>query len=109
METYGNYMISLYSNIKSVVKWRGELSEPFDEKQGGTSSADKYKSGKNKLLHHLDSVYSNDIGHLHTGALMVADDLTLTLALSMICQLASPSQSMMHLESATHSILIKQI
>ena len=60
---------SLNSNITSVVKWRGERSEPFDEKQGirqgGTPSADKYKSGKNKLLHHLDPAYSNDCGHLH--------------------------------------------
>ena len=37
-------------NIHSVAKWREELSEPFAEKkdirQGGASSAYKYKAGK---------------------------------------------------------------
>ena len=73
---------SMYSGIKSVVKWENELSDPFDEgqgiRQGGSSSADKYKSGKNKLLYHLDSDPSNRIGHIATGAAMVADDLAVS-------------------------------
>ena len=73
---------SLYSNIQSCVKWNGELSTSFQEKQGirqgGSSSADIYKAGKNKLLRTLDNVPSNKIGHINTGSLMVADDLALT-------------------------------
>ena len=73
---------SMYDNIKSVVKWRGELSEPFREKQGirqgGSSSADNYKGGKNSLLYNLQEASCNTIGNLNTGALMVADDLTIT-------------------------------
>ena len=58
------------------------MSEPFKEKQGirqgGSSSSDIYKSGKNKLLGQLHHAATNPLVTLHTGALMVADDLALT-------------------------------
>ena len=73
---------NMYSGITSVVKWKGEHSRPFAEsqgiRQGGNSSADKYKSGKNKLLVCLDNHTANKIGHVHAGAAMVADDLALS-------------------------------
>ena len=57
---------SLYTGITSIVKWNGELSDAFDEKQGirqgGTSSADCYKAGKNKLLCQLDDNTTHKIG-----------------------------------------------
>ena len=72
---------SLYTGITSIVKWNGEISDAFDEKQGirqgGTSSADCYKAGKNKLLCQLDDNTTHKIGHIHAGAIMVADDLAL--------------------------------
>ena len=73
---------SMYTNIKSVVKWEDEVSKPFNEtqgiRQGGSSSSDIYKAGKNKLLGQLTLASTNHIGHIHTGAVMVADDLALT-------------------------------
>ena len=30
------------------------------------------------LLHHFDSVHSNDVGHMHQSPLLVAEDLALT-------------------------------
>ena len=70
---------SLYSDIHSSVKWNGTMSQSFQEKQGirqgGASSADCYKAGKNQLLKTLDQKQSLRIGHLHVGAIMVADDL----------------------------------
>ena len=58
------------------------VSAPFTEKQGirqgGSSSADKYKAGKNRLLHQLHKHPSNRIGYLPVGAIMVADDLVIT-------------------------------
>ena len=72
---------SMYSGIKSVVQWNGELSEPFTEKQGirqgGCSSADAYKTGKNRLLARLDADTECRLGCIKTGALMVADDLAI--------------------------------
>jgi len=72
---------SLYSDIHSSVKWNGTMSQSFQEKQGirqgGASSADCYKAGKNQLLKTLDQKPSLRIGHLHVGAIMVADDLAL--------------------------------
>ena len=77
-----NFYDSLYEGIKSVVHWKGNVSESFNEqqgiRQGGVTSADLYKSGKNNLLSILDSNPSNKIGHINTGALMVADDLAIT-------------------------------
>ena len=73
---------SMYSGITSIVKYQGNLSRPFPEhqgiRQGGNSSADKYKAGKNKVLKSLDCITENKIGHIHVGAAMVADDLALT-------------------------------
>jgi hypothetical protein len=71
----------MYAGIQSVVKWNGELSSPFCEgqgiRQGGTSSADVYKAGKNSLLSQLEDLSTFKIGNLHAGAVMVADDLAL--------------------------------
>ena len=73
---------SMYTDIKSVVKWQGELSGEFHEgqgiRQGGNSSTDKYKAGKNPLLSRLNFQPTNKIGHLSAGAIMVADDLAIT-------------------------------
>ena len=73
---------STYTNIQSAVKWMDELSDPFtkeqDIRQGGNSSADNYKSGKNKILNHLDEWPSNRTGNISTGAVMVADNLAVT-------------------------------
>ena len=72
---------SLYTNIESTVKWKNETSHPFKEqqgiRQGGSSSADIYKCGKNRLLNDLLSAPCNHIGHIPVGAIMVADDLML--------------------------------
>jgi hypothetical protein len=72
----------MYTDIQSAVKWKGTLSMPFTEeqgiRQGGASSADIYKAGKNRLLYQLDQFPSSKIGHIHTGAVMVADDLAVT-------------------------------
>ena len=70
---------SMYTGIKSAVKWDGQLSSPFEEeqgiRQGGPSSSDNYKAGKNKPLKQLDNNPTLKIGHLNVGAIMVADDL----------------------------------
>ena len=73
---------SLYSGIKSVVKWRGDVSDPFEERQGirqgGITSADCYKGGKNRLLKTLNANPSMKTGSLASGAVMVADDLAIS-------------------------------
>ena len=72
---------SLYDETKSIVKWDGTTSDAFEEgqgiKQGGPSSTDCYKGGKNKLLKNLDDAPALKIGHINVGAVMVADDLAL--------------------------------
>ena len=72
---------SMYTNIRSMVNHEGETSNPFPElqgiRQGGSSSADIYKLGKNKLLAQISNMTDNRIGHFSVGALMVADDLLL--------------------------------
>ena len=72
----------MYHGNQSVVKWQGDASEPFSElqgiKQGGSSSTDSYKAGKNNLLDRLESRPSNMIGSLPVGAVMVADDLSIS-------------------------------
>ena len=71
----------MYTNIRSMVNHEGETSNPFPElhgiRQGGSSSADIYKLGKNKLLTQINSMTNNCIGHFNVGALMVTDDLLL--------------------------------
>ena len=71
----------MYNNITSAVKWEDDINEPFQERQGirqgGSSSADIYKCGKNKLLFQLENCPGNHIGHMPVGAIMVADDLLL--------------------------------
>ena len=72
---------SLYSNIQSAVLWEGVMSSPFPElqgiRQGGSSSADLYKCGRNSLLNRLESFPAKHIGNINTSAIMVADDLLL--------------------------------
>ena len=58
---------SMYTNISSMVNHQGESSNPFPElqgiRQGGSSSADIYKLGKNNLLNQLNCMTDNRIGH----------------------------------------------
>ena len=72
---------SMYTNYHSMVNHEGESSNPFPElqniHQGGSSSADIYKLGKNKLPNQLNCMTDNRIGHFKVGALMVTDDLLL--------------------------------
>ena len=92
----------MYTDIQSQVKWRGHLSSLFPENQGihwgGNSSADNYKSGENKVLRQLDKAPSNKIGHIHTGAVMVADDLAVSAwtQLDMQCILNSAEHDASH-------------
>ena len=72
---------SMYTNVRSSVKWEYTTSKPYAElqgiRQGGSSSADNYKGGKNNLLEQLHKSSGTRMGHLHLGAVMVADDLAL--------------------------------
>ena len=72
---------SMYDGIQSVVKWKGQVSKSFEEhqgfRQGGNSSADCYKAGRNNLLNQLEIEPTYRLGHLNAGAIMVADDLAL--------------------------------
>ena len=72
---------NLYQDIKSVVLWKGHQSTSFHEnqgiRQGGTTSADLYKAGKNDLLTTLSNKTSCHIGYINVGAIMVADDLAI--------------------------------
>jgi hypothetical protein len=72
---------NMYTDIHSLVKWGGQRSSPFQElqgiRQGGVSSADCYKAGKNQLLHQLGELSSMRLGHVTAGCVMVADDLAL--------------------------------
>ena len=73
---------NLYQQIQSTVIWKGCQSTSFHEAQGirhqgGTTSADLYKAGKNKLLEILANTTTCRIGHINAGALMVADDLAI--------------------------------
>ena len=49
---------SMYDGIQAVVKWDGNISEPFQElqgvRQGGTSSSDCYKASRNAMLNILE-------------------------------------------------------
>ena len=71
----------MYQGNRSMVKWQGDVSEPFPEEQGinqgGNSSTDSYKAGKNNLLDRLESHTTSMIGSLPAGAAMVADDLSI--------------------------------
>ena len=59
---------SMYTGITSTVKWKGETSTSFREeqgiRQGGVTSSDCYKAGKNKLLEQLDNTPSMMIGSI---------------------------------------------
>ena len=69
-----------YQEIQSVVLWKGHQSTFKKEqgiRQGGTTSADLYKAGKNKLLEILNDTTDCRVGHINAGALMVADDLVI--------------------------------
>ena len=55
-----------------------QLLEGQGIRQGGPSSTDLYKAGKNKVLNRLERNTSNvKIGSINLGAVMVADDLAL--------------------------------
>jgi hypothetical protein len=77
-----NLYNSMYTDIQSVVKWEGVLSERFSEtqgiRQGGISSPSLYKANRNKGLIQLNKNPTMYIGSLNVGAIMVADDLALT-------------------------------
>ena len=83
---------SMYTDMNSRVKWKGEASEAFSElqgiRQGGSSSSDCYKAGKNNLLAQLDSAPSMKVGHINAGAIMVADDLALAASSDHLMQIS---------------------
>ena len=70
----------LYRDITSMIKWHGNISPMFAEKQGirqgAVTSPSIFKVRANPILdllgNHPDGL---TIGHLNLGALMVADDL----------------------------------
>ena len=76
-----NLYSSMYDEIQSSVKWDGQLSRSFKEKQGirqgGVSSPSLYICGRNKGLRQLDKNPTMYIGNMNVGALMVADDLAI--------------------------------
>ena len=53
----GQYYDNLYTNIKSMIKWKGCFSLPFEESlgifQGGVSSTNIFKARANTGLHNL--------------------------------------------------------
>ena len=73
---------SSYSNIWSVLKWDGEISEEFGEghgiRHGGLASANVFDCKADPILHRL-SIQPDGFKIVTTnvGAVMVADDLTL--------------------------------
>ena len=74
---------SAYTDIRSEVKWQNKVSKPFDEglgiRQGGLTSADALNGRSDPLLNKLTSLPDGScIGSISTGAIMVADDLTLS-------------------------------
>ena len=74
---------SAYSDIRSEVKWERKVSKPFSEglgiRQGGLTSADALNGRSDPLLNKLTSLPDGThIGSVNTGAIMVADDLTLS-------------------------------
>ena len=73
---------SMYTYIKCVVKWKGKLSNHFGKeqeiRQGNSSSSGNFKAGRNLMLNQLDRNPTNRNRHIHTSAIMVADNLTLT-------------------------------
>ena len=76
-----NLFNSMYDEITSSVKWEGELSKSFRERQGirqgGVSSPELYKCERNKGLKQLNKNPSMYIGSQNVGAVMVADDLAI--------------------------------
>ena len=77
-----NLYNSAYSNIRSEVKWSGEVSEEFEEgqgiRQGAKTSTGAFNAKADPLLHRLSSHTDGYmVGTTNVGAIMVADDLTL--------------------------------
>ena len=76
-----NLFNNMYDEITSSVKWEGELSKSFRERQGirqgGVSSPELYKCERNKGLKQLNKNPSMYIGSQNVGAVMVADDLAI--------------------------------
>lgn len=74
---------NMYTDIKSVVKWQGVLSPAITEsqgiRQGARTSADAFNGKSDPMLNKLSSHPDGyKIGSINTGAIMVADDLTLS-------------------------------
>ena len=73
---------SAYSNIRSQVKWQGELSDEIEEgqgiRQGAKTSTGAFNCKADPMLHKL-CVHPDGyrIGTVNIGAVMVADDLAL--------------------------------
>ena len=78
-----NILNNSYANIKSVVKWQGNISSSFNEaqgiSQGGHTSADLFNCRANPMLNKI-STHSDgfSIGYIKTGSIMVADDIAIT-------------------------------
>ena len=73
---------NMYSDLTSVVKWEGTLSDPFVIKQGvrqgGVLSTAQYKRYNNPLLIQLENKFTGaKIGCIRIPHVTVADDLTL--------------------------------
>ena len=72
----------LYKGITSCVKWKGNLSQIFHDKQGlrqgGLTSADSFKTKTNPLLNKIEnSTEAFHIGAISVGAPTCADDTAL--------------------------------
>ena len=73
---------NMYSDLTSVVKWEGTLSDPFVIKQGvrqgGVLSTAHYKRYNNPLLIQLENKFTGaKLGCIRIPHVIVADDLTL--------------------------------
>ena len=73
---------NLYRGAFSSVKWQGQISEPFEIKQGvrkgGILSTLHYKLFNNDLLHLLEALgVGTTIGHINCSCPICADDVAL--------------------------------
>ena len=81
-DTHWQLIESLHVNANSVIKWDGQLSEPFEIaqgiRQGGLLSTDLYKLYQNPLLNTLQSSrLGARIGDIVCNSSACADDLAL--------------------------------
>jgi hypothetical protein len=103
----------LYKGITSCIKWKGQLSDTFEDKQGlrqgGLTSADSFKTKGNPLLNEVEN--SPDafcIGATSVGGPTCADDSALcakniTAAKSLTAAAAKDSANQRYLFSTTKS------